>query len=156
MLVLDLRFPGFLVLAVIGFIMGLVRSQRLHFLFWFLPTSMVIQSLLGGYTEFRNVGFLGAIGVGLCWLVGWLIRGREYALANSVATRWLRFAIRGVVVSVSVLLAGYGWFVLHDTESTIPPMILLNSSAVIFVMLPSIPVFILVYDVYRKRIHGEC
>jgi len=122
-----LRLPGWLVLAVATFALGLRRSRRSHFLAWLFALSFPLSELIASswfdssghsfsdsslLTSFhvRIVSAFGfAVGIS-AWFLGWWMRGRNY---DDAAERRVTSFGRTVQIAIWTLVligSGYGWF----------------------------------------------
>lgn len=120
-----LRLPGWLVLAVVLFVLGLQRSAHAHFMAWLLaladPLSEFISvswlvasdffpdSVTPTYFYIQVVTAFGlALGI-VAWFLGWWIRGRHYDDTAEHQITWMSRTVQIVVWTLVLIASGYGW-----------------------------------------------
>jgi hypothetical protein len=154
---IEFGLPMFFVLAGTGFTMGLIRSRKTHVAYWFLPASLILAAVFAIFSPNYSyyvmwrfhlpIHLIGAMGVSVGWFAGWLIRGRQYDRAMQITNCWQR----SVVVCAAFLalaLSSYGWS-MHGM--LVPDLLLVGSGLLFGIALPSIPLCIFAFDVYKWR-----
>ncbi len=122
------RVPGWLVLAVVTFTLGLRRSRHSHFLAWLLALAFPFSDLIydawfdsSSFASGANFSLLtsfhirivSAFGfvVGIAaWSLGWWIRGCHYDDAVDRHATWMSRSVQIAAWAFVAMASAYGWY----------------------------------------------